>query len=539
MKVRIILSPICLVAVIFFALAQAETQAAYTWSSSSPKSGQNIFSSMEMTPDGSRLALASWNDGVYLSTNGGTVWSKKSPAGSGVLVGWNSVGINENGTVIAAAAWNDYLYLSKDSGATWSKKTPAGSGVTKGWNSSSVNSGGTVIVSCAYNDYLYVSADGGTTWGKKSPAGSGVIQGWTSTAMNGTGTVLATSAFNDYIYVSTDTGTTWSKKTPAGSGVTKGWNSVAVNGAGTFFVAVAYNDYVYISSDSGKTWSKKTPAGSGVTKGWNSVAVSGSGAQIVVSAENDYIYTSGDSGATWTKNNPSGGTVGLQWKSVSISDVGTKIAAAANGSNVYFASISTTSSSEMNLYSFKFRANHADKILRNRGSCQECSVVPVEAMAIKAVFKAGTESPVPAITDDSEFSISLGGWGSGVLKLSQATNRKLGADGGYAKFAIVKAMDESTYKETIILRWTANNTITVTLNVRNSGTALGCLSSSDFKLVPANGKVSGTLENASCSFAGLKWEHGNDGFMEYTGKIISRESNAGLLQSWNLSGKAK
>ena len=121
---KIIPSSICFAVVIFFSLTEAETQAAYTWSKSSPKSGQNIFPSMDIAPDGSKVVLTSWNDGVYISTNGGTAWTKKSPAGSGVLAGWNSAGLSDNGTVIAAVAWNDYLYLSKDSGSTWSKSHP-------------------------------------------------------------------------------------------------------------------------------------------------------------------------------------------------------------------------------------------------------------------------------------------------------------------------------------------------------------------------------------------------------------------------------
>ncbi len=534
---KIIPSSICFAVVIFFSLTEAETQAAYTWSKSSPKSGQNIFPSMDIAPDGSKVVLTSWNDGVYISTNGGTAWTKKSPAGSGVLAGWNSAGLSDNGTVIAAVAWNDYLYLSKDSGSTWSKKSPAGSGITKGWNSSSVNGAGTVIVSCAYNDHLYLSADGGTTWGKKSPAGTGITKGWTSTAVNGAGTVIATAAFNDYVYISTDTGATWSKKSPAGSGITKGWKSVAVNGAGTFFVAVAYNDYVYISADSGKTWSQKSPAGAG--KGWNSVAVSGSGAQIAVSAENDYIYTSGDSGATWTKNNPSGGTVGLEWQSVAISDVGTKLAAAANGSNVYFASKTSSTGNDFNPSSFKFRLTHFDKTLSNPESCQGCPVVPVESVTFKAVFEAGADSPFPTIGDDSEFSISLGGWQSGVLTLSQAIRKRLGAPEGYAKFAIGKTTDGSISKETIILKWTSNSTITVILSVKSCGTALRCLSSSDFNYIADSCKVSGSFANASFSFAGLKWDQGNDGAIEYSGKARSRKTNAVQLQSWDVSGDAK
>ncbi len=311
----------------------------YAWQKFSPKTGQGVWTSVCVNPDGGVMAAAAWNDYPYLSKDGGTSWAKKSPAGSGVVKGWNSVSMSDDGTKIALSAWNDHVYYSADGGATWAKKSPAGTGVVKGWNSLSLSGDGTVVAACAWNDHVYYSADSGATWAKKSPAGADVAKGWNSISMNGDGKKIVVSAWNDYVYYSADGGATWAKKSPAGAA--KGWSSVCINDAGTVIIAVAYNDYLYLSADGGATWAKKAPAGSGITRGWTSLDCNSDGMVIAASAVNSYVYTSKDGGGNWEKNSPSGGSSGLNWQAVSLSATGTKLLAGTQGAYVY-AGISAT-----------------------------------------------------------------------------------------------------------------------------------------------------------------------------------------------------
>ncbi|MCW8129499.1 MAG: tandem-95 repeat protein [Planctomycetota bacterium] len=311
----------------------------YTWHLRDVSGARSYWRCAAYSNDGGKAFLGGRFDCVYTSTDGGSSYTQRFPAGPGVrtsALSWYSVASSSDGTRAITCADADYVYTSSDGGATWTQRQPAGA-TAKAWRSVAISSDGTKMAACASGDYVYYSSDSGANWTKLQPAGA-TTKTWLGVALSSDGTAIAAAADNDYIYTSTDSGSGWTKREPAGTGVARRWFSVALSSDGSKISGAAYGNYVYTSADGGGTWSARTPAGSGVTKNWYSISSSSDGTKIAVCADSDYVYTSSDGGASWTKREPAGAGVAKVWHCVAYAPNGSKLVTSVDGgygSNVY------------------------------------------------------------------------------------------------------------------------------------------------------------------------------------------------------------
>ena len=178
-----------------------------------------------------------------------STWSDAigSPLGTN---NWRSVEISPDGTKMAACAWSDYVYTyncGTDAPGVWSKRLAAGTGVTKSWYDVSISSDGTKVSGAAAQAHIYTSIYGGAQTGWTTGDSSTSLE-WSSVAISGNGSRICAVASADYLYTSVNDGSTWNKKQPAGSGVLKDWRAVSVSNSG-YYVATAAADQIYTTTN--------------------------------------------------------------------------------------------------------------------------------------------------------------------------------------------------------------------------------------------------------------------------------------------------
>ena len=199
---------------------------------------------------------------LYLSSNGGAVWTQASNAPS---ANWSSVASSADGAKLIAAAENLGVFTSANSGVNWTHRT----------NGLPLQNYGAI--------YLASSADGTK--------------------------LVAAFAGTAGIFTSTNSGITWTQATNAPLTT---WYSVASSVDGRILLGCTYSYWnggnVYVSTNFGANWTQSDLP----VNYWESVAESADGTKMVALASSDNydygygnggIYTSTDSGATWASNN--------------------------------------------------------------------------------------------------------------------------------------------------------------------------------------------------------------------------------------------
>jgi hypothetical protein len=247
-----------------------------------------------MSADGSKLAAASTNGPVYVSTNFGGAWQlSKAPTND-----WSAIASSADGAKLVAVS-GSYLgvgpiYTSTDGGLNWSSNsTPR-----RAWSCVACSADATRLVAGAkvYDAHgqgfpgpLFTSTNSGGSWQSNNvpPAY------WQSVACSADGLKLVAGTSDGGIYTSTDFGATW-----LSTRFNFGWISVACSCSadGALMVAATGDHYIYVSTNSGVSWAK-----SSAMPGWGiSVVCSGAGRRIGVGAT-DGFFVSKDWGATWAQ----------------------------------------------------------------------------------------------------------------------------------------------------------------------------------------------------------------------------------------------
>jgi hypothetical protein len=285
---------------------------------------------------------------LYISTNGGTLWTQltAAPFPAGGTANWTGVASDSTGMDLAACSTGGYIYISSNSGVNWTRQTTLG---IKTWSSIAINSDGTQVVASTTNAGIYTYLFSTNNWTLQTSIPTTTIN-YSALAINGNGTLItagcntggiytfsptnfqsvpvtaysltatttswnylaassdftkiyATSAFGALgVLYSTDSGATFSQVlgVPATSS-NRSYLSVACNNNATRIIAsnTASTAGIVISTDSGIVW---TATGAPSSKTWNSVACDISGQRFIAAASGDYVYVSTDgSGNTWTQ----------------------------------------------------------------------------------------------------------------------------------------------------------------------------------------------------------------------------------------------
>jgi len=246
-----------------------------------------------------------WGETIYwrvdaTNTDGtttGDTWSFENVVIQGI-------GQGAGGDFIVAAAKNG-VYLSTDLGENWTKKTPDAVGTTD-WTKGICSSTGTYIVVVSDANAIYRSANGGSSWAEITPA-DGDTFSVSDLAMSDDGQYMVIVGQNstdatESCYISTNYGVSWTAKKPVAASIAYTGCSISNDGSD---IAVCTTSYLYISVDSGATWqTQNVPASA---EYWACPGLSGDGTTGILVNTNDnndvFVGVKADlySEATWAE----------------------------------------------------------------------------------------------------------------------------------------------------------------------------------------------------------------------------------------------
>ncbi|MBF0364115.1 MAG: hypothetical protein HQK50_01005 [Oligoflexia bacterium] len=207
--------------------------------------------SVAMSSDGMRQSAAVASSGyIYYNSNGGVGgwWQSTTP-----LALWNSVSMSSNGMVQAAGRNGGQIYVSTNGGVVWSAR-----GSSMNWKSVAVSGDGSRMLAAAYGGYLYLSTDVGISWSSVLTDSS---RPWKAVAISSSGKLGAAVPADGSLYLSADYGESWSAK-----GSNRQWLSLAFSNdesllaAGTVRGPLVVGASSFLSSDRGvvASWVKST-----------------------------------------------------------------------------------------------------------------------------------------------------------------------------------------------------------------------------------------------------------------------------------------
>jgi hypothetical protein len=305
-------------------LQPAHAADAFLWTT--PSSANSVGTRHSaISADGSVILIgkngSSAASGVYLSTNGGTSFSKIA----GITAASYTVAVSADGTkMFAVALDSNNLYYSTDTGATWTQKTSAVSTLD---NYATCMSGDGSVWMSGGSTGVYVSTDFGVTWTAQSGIGTGT---WWSCWMNSSGSIRYVLPWNAALKISSNSGSSW---TTSGTAVYDAY-CLTSSSDGT---------KIYIGSRNGYNMYKSTNSGSSFTLLKNfgytvvSCAASANGNTVIAAVSSRYLQLSTDGGSTWSDE--VGSTMNT-WNTVSMSSDATKAFATTFASgNSYVGSI--------------------------------------------------------------------------------------------------------------------------------------------------------------------------------------------------------
>lgn len=246
--------------------------------------------------DGNNVVAIVKNGYIYTSSDSGVNWVERQAAGSRT---WISVDSSSDGSIIMASS-SDGVYLSNDYGSSWTKVI----NVSSNWRSVSVSSSGDVLI--AVGGSIYISVDSGDNWSTKSLSQNN----WVSSCMSDDGSKMIVSD-QVGIFVSSDYGNSWSAAGVLPQDSLSLYSSVDISSDGSYLIFAGhgydhdfgqtYRGGVYLSLDFGQSWADISPSMEMETS-WHQVKISSSGDKIMVIApRHNLVYFSGDLGQNWTE----------------------------------------------------------------------------------------------------------------------------------------------------------------------------------------------------------------------------------------------
>lgn len=338
-----------------------------------------------MSSDGSIVIVGRDTDGVYLSTNSGSTYSKVST--SVIPNGSYYVSISSDGTkMMAADVASTKVFVSTDTGTSWTMKTTNGSSFA---NRTCMAGNGSRWIVLA-NLGVYSSTDNGGTWSAISALGVGA---WTSCAMSEDGSKIFVLKFGSALKYSTDSGANWST---SGNSYTTA-NVIAATPDGSKLVLTDRDaKNVYTSTNFGASFTLKYYAAAALY----GVGISSDGSRIAVAVATGRLVASIDGGETWglEMTPPS-----LSWGAIAMNAAGSKvIASPAGGTGLSYQGIIPTPASlalqsispnasplvYRSTYTLSVLANTAGKVTfyANGKKITKCSQVSTVSLAATCSF---------------------------------------------------------------------------------------------------------------------------------------------------------
>ena len=298
---------------------------------------------LSISPDGSVLIAGTYQNGLYISNNGGLDWRVVLIyPNNGNNVNITSAFISADNSFIATCVnWTDTptrIRTSPDSGYTWVEQTGSPSSQ---WADIAGSANGVKLFAVQLSGYPCVSYDQGLTWTEITTySGGSLSTSWTGVACDSTGTrVAAISNSPGYIWLSSDSGITW---TPQAWSFNYGWNDITSDSTGRY-LAASSGSHIWTSADYGATWAQRLAAQQDVP--FRSISSSAYGNNLIAVVSNPYNslagfwWMSSDFGVTWNKQLS---ITGGFWGSVASSANARRIIAGyglGNGSQLFIGNI--------------------------------------------------------------------------------------------------------------------------------------------------------------------------------------------------------
>jgi len=244
-----------------------------------PIPGENIIS-ITSSADGERLAAASKDGGIWLSSDGGATWQEANEPGRNK---WISIASSADGSHLAAIYPNG-LWISVDAGSSWSSRDTSQILTFNPKAKILISSDGSRIVIFSPINTLLISTDGGASWKHDNVAGGDI----SSSADGGRISILNEG---NHVNTSADGGQTWTQH-PAKifkiASSADGMLLAGLAGMGphtTGYSPFTTKGYIWTSTDAGATWTDQKGAGSRV---WGLISMSADGT-VAATSESDEV----------------------------------------------------------------------------------------------------------------------------------------------------------------------------------------------------------------------------------------------------------
>ena len=241
---------------------------------------------------------------VQFSNDYGKTWTYRTDGytNSGNVVAMST---SSDGRVVAIVENEGWIYISTNYGVSWVRRTNVNSSVNYYdpfqfpgfdgigvWDCVSVSATGQRII-VTEGSYTYISNNYGSTFSVSSVQANSIK----NIAMSDDGRVILMASYSSQkLFLSNDYGSSFSA---IGSLGDRNWTSVAISGDGKYLLAGEWDADIWLSSNSGVSWRNKTVSVS--NKHWTWSAISNDGSRIVLIRDIDVPLTSADSGATFTE----------------------------------------------------------------------------------------------------------------------------------------------------------------------------------------------------------------------------------------------
>lgn len=239
------------------------------------------------------IYAATYNNGIYKSTNGGVRWIEVNKGPTGTQI--NALVVDPKNTSTIYAGTSGSVFKSTDGGANWSDinnglKTYVTVDVL------AIDPLNTNNIFAITYEGVYKTTNGGSSWNSISKGISGARFYYiASYPVSGTTLFIATSIG---IYKSTDGGDNWNK---INKGLTSaGINYLAIDPVNSSVIYAGISGNVFKSTDGGTSWSEINN-GLGSYTTMNSLAIDQTNTSTIYAGNSKGVYKSTNGGLNWSQ----------------------------------------------------------------------------------------------------------------------------------------------------------------------------------------------------------------------------------------------